>query len=81
MAPMAFVDKSSINVVTNDTMKKQDIVLANKNQNLATFNVKSSNKDSKAKLETLKFELDGYLDELVEAGICTDVEDCIEVAV
>ena len=79
MAPMSFVGKSTINVVTNDTMKKQDIVLANKNQNLATFNVKSSNTSSTAKLESLLFDVDDNLLSLIPTN--ADPEDYFEVAV
>jgi sporulation protein YlmC with PRC-barrel domain len=78
MAPMAFVNKATVNVASNDSMKKQDIVLANKDQNLATFIVKPSNKDGTAKLETLEFDLSANLATLVTT---TDAEDFFEVAV
>jgi hypothetical protein len=60
-------------------MKKQDIVLANKDQNLATFIVKPSNKDGTAKLETLEFTLSQNLANLIPSN--ADIEDYFEVAV
>ncbi len=60
LAPMSFVANSSITVSTNASMKQQDIVLANKNQNLATFIVKPANKASTADLDQLDFNLEGF---------------------
>jgi hypothetical protein len=40
-------------------MKQQDVVLANKNQNLATFIVKPANKATTANLDSFEFVLSG----------------------
>ena len=83
LAPIAFVDNSSVNVSTNANMKKQDVVLANKNQNLATFIVKPANKASSATLDSLEFILDTNLHNLVNAGIAggTDADEYFEVKI
>jgi hypothetical protein len=83
LAPIAFVDNSSISVSTNASMKQQDIVLANKNQNLATFIVKPANKAASANLDKLVFTLDANLKALVAkhvaAGLSAD--DLFEVII
>ena len=88
LAPMSFVKADSVNVSTNASMKQQDVVLADKNQNLATFIVKPANKASVANLDTLAFSLNDLnendaLDELVVElmGANTDIDDIFEVLI
>ena len=76
LAPMSFVENSSINVSTNASMKQQDVILANKGQNLATFNVKPANKASTANLDKLVFTLEGF-----DIPADADLEDYFELSV
>jgi hypothetical protein len=65
-------------------MKKQDVVLANKNQNLATFIVKPANKASSANIDSLEFILNAKLDALATAaGLVagTNEDDYFEVKI
>jgi hypothetical protein len=59
-------------------MKLQDVVLANKNQNLATFIVKPTNKSTTANLDSLEFALSANLTSLI-AG--TEADDYFEVKI
>ncbi len=78
LAPISFVDNSSISVTTNAAMKLQDVVLANKNQNLATFIVKPTNKSTTANLDSLEFTIDSNLSWLITT---TDADDYFEVKI
>ena len=79
LAPMAFVDNSSISIATNASMKQQDVVLANKNQNLATFIVKPANKATTANLDSFEFVLSGWLSGLNTTSL--EADDYFEVKV
>jgi ADP-glucose pyrophosphorylase len=63
-------------------MKQQDIVLANKNQNLATFIVKPANKATSANLDKFVFTFDNF-DSLLNSAAYKDLnaEDLFEVLI
>ena len=79
MAPMSFVDSSSVTVSTNAAMKQQDVVLAGTEKSMARFIVKPANKASTADLDTLVFDLEWF--DAYQFSADKDAEDYFDVLI
>jgi O-succinylbenzoate synthase len=64
MVKMTFVTAEGITVSTNNSMRADDLILTDSNQEIAAFIVKPSNKSSVANLDKLVFNVADYVGSL-----------------